>query len=85
MTVEELRSRLSFAEFRDWQSYAEEMGPLNASVRMEWAIARGVMPFLSRQAKFRDMTPFPREPEKEASIDDVARFLSGIAKAGQKA
>lgn len=84
MTVEELRSRLTFAEFKDWQSYAEEMGPLNAAVRMEWAVARGVLPFLSKQAKFRDFAPFPKEPEQEASIDDVARLLTGIAKMGKK-
>lgn len=83
MTVTELRGRLTFAEFRDWQTYAEEMGPLNSAVRIEWAVARGILPFLSKEAKIRDFAPYPKEQEKEADINDVARLLTGIAKMGK--
>lgn len=84
MTVSELRGRLTFAEFRDWQTYADEMGPLNSAVRIEWAVARGILPFLSKEAKIRDFAPYPREQEKEADMNDAFLLLTGIAKAGKK-
>lgn len=83
MTVAELSERLSYAELLDWQSYADEMGPLNATTRIEWAIARSTAPFM-KGAKARDLAPWPKANEEPATADDIASFLTGIASQNKK-
>lgn len=82
MTVAELSGRLSYAELLDWQTYADEMGPLNASTRIEWAVARAAAPFL--KAKTRDLAPWPKEPDVEATADGIAGLLAGLAAPNKK-
>lgn len=77
MTVAELSSRLSYAELLDWQTYADEMGPLHATTRIEWAVARAAAPFM-KDAKARDLAPWPKDSEEPATVDQVASFLTGL-------
>jgi len=78
MTVAELRGRLSYSEYCDWQTYFEEMGPANIAVRFEWAIARAVSPFL-KNVRPRDLAIWPKEPEKVATPQDVVALLTNMA------
>lgn len=66
-------------ELSTWTEYVQENGPLNASLRMEAAIARAVTPFLKR-ATFRDFMPWPRQPEQVPEIDQMKSGLMGIFK-----
>lgn len=79
MTVAELRGRLSYSEYCNWQTYFEEMGPANIAVRFEWAIARAVSPFL-KNVRPRDLAIWPKEPEKVATPQDVVALLTNMAR-----
>lgn len=78
MTVAELRGRLSYSEYLDWQAYFDEVGPANTALRIEWAIARAVSPFL-KNIKPRDFAVWPKEPARVASPDDVVALLTSMA------
>lgn len=73
MTVAELSSRLSYAELLDWQTYADEMGPLNATTRVERAIARAVSGL-----KASEIAPWPKASEEPATVQEVASFLTAL-------
>lgn len=66
------------AELQTWVAYVEENGPLNQSLRMEAAIARAVSPFL-KNAKPRDLMPFPRLPEPEATPEMLMMMFKSAA------
>ena len=55
-----------------WVAYVDENGPLNPSLRIESAIARAVALFF-KGVKPRDLMPWPKEPEPEATPE--AAFL----------
>lgn len=78
MTVSELRGRLSYSEYLDWQAYLEEVGPANTALRIEWSIARAIAPFL-KDITPRDFAVWPKEPARTASPEEVAALLTGIA------
>jgi len=74
MTVEELKDRMSLAEFTGWLSFERECGPLNPYLRFEAAIARAVAPFL-KGPNVRDyLMPWPKEPE--ADPDDPSQVIA---------
>lgn len=73
MTVDELKVRMSAEELGRWMQYVAINGPLHATVRIEHAIARAAAPFL--KAKPADLAPWPRAPEREATIDDLMNVL----------
>ena len=83
MTVAELSSRLSYAELLDWQTYADEMGPLNATTRIEWAVARAASPFM-KNVKASDLAPWPKASDEPATVDQIASFLTGIVSPNKK-
>lgn len=70
----ELRQRMPYAELHAWIAYVEENGPPNPCLRMEAAIARAVSPFL-KNAKPRDLMPWPRERDVEATIEDAFKMI----------
>lgn len=73
MTVSELRSRMSVEELADWVAYREIVGPLNPLLRIDAAVARAVSPFLKGDK--RALMPWPKEPERDASMEDVMNLL----------
>src|SRR5690606_8751891 len=75
MTVSELRGRLSYSEYLDWQAYLEEVGPANTALRIEWSIARAIAPFL-KDITPRDFAVWPKEPARTASPEEVAALLT---------
>lgn len=79
MTVGELKRRVTNDELLGWILYIQECGPLNPSLRIEAAIGRGVVPFL-KGAKVRDFMPWPKQPEREATIDDFMSILKAARK-----
>lgn len=83
MTVTDLRCRMSQDEFQTWVAYVEENGPLNPSLRIESAIARAVVPFL-KNAKVRDLMIWPREPEPEATPENMLLMFKNLAAASKK-
>lgn len=70
-------------ELNVWVEYVKENGPLNASLRLEAAVARAVVPFL-KNAKPRDMMPWPREPEREATPDALFLMFKNLASQTRK-
>lgn len=72
--VGELKARVTQDEVNLWVAYIEENGPLNLALRVESAVARAVAPFL-KDAKPRDLMPWPREREPEMSTEDMAAAL----------
>ncbi len=77
MTVAELTERLGVGELADWVAYSNEMGPLNLAFRIDYAIARSAAPFLGGTDTMRKLMPFPKEPEREATPEDLLRLLRG--------
>ena len=65
-TLGELK-QMTNAELQIWVAYVEENGPLNPTLRMEAAIARAAAPFMGPKVKAKDLMPFPRIPEPEAT------------------
>lgn len=74
MTVGELKNRMSAAEKQDWLAYIAINGPLQQTLRIEHAIARAAGPFLSK-GSFKSLAPWPKEHEKEATLDDLMGVL----------
>lgn len=70
-------------ELNLWVAYVAENGPLNPSLRIESAIARAVAPFM-KNVKPRDLMPWPREPEQEASINEVFGVLMSASKSKKR-
>lgn len=83
MTVSELRQRMTAAELRDWLTYMEIVGPINPLLRLDAAVARALSPFVKGDKKA--LMPWPKEPEKEASIEDFMSILKFAKKPEQKA
>jgi hypothetical protein len=79
MTVEELRYRITYHEIQGWELFEEEYGPLHLALRIERSIAQAVQPFL-KDAKMRDLMPWPKEPEQEATVEDFMRMLKPAKK-----
>ena len=83
-TIEELRATMSFAEFQIWQKYAEKMGPLDPSVRIDRAVAAALV--RSTGGKMADYMPWPRAPklhEREESMTlatdaEVMKYVGGV-------
>lgn len=69
-------------ELRGWELYAEEMGPLNPSLRMEAAVARAALPFLKEGTTVRQLMLWPKEPEQEATLEDFMNILKSAKKPG---
>lgn len=69
---------MSAQEMSSWASYVEENGPLNPMLRLESAVARAVAPFL-KNVKPRDMMPWPREPEPEATPETMIMMFKNLA------
>lgn len=63
--------------------YISQNGPLNLGLRIDWAIARAVQPFL-KNATVRQLMPFPKEDERVATLDDMAALFK-VAAAKTKA
>lgn len=82
MTVAELKARMGQNELVMWEAYAVENGPLNSSLRIESAVARAVSPFL-KNAKPRDLMPWPREPEPEATPEKLLLMFKNLATASK--
>lgn len=82
MTVAELKERMSAEELDKWIAYIEINGPLHNTIRLEHAIARAVAPFVKGNAKL--LAPWPREPEREATIDDFMNILRAAKKPEDK-
>lgn len=70
-------------ELNLWVAYVAENGPLNPSLRIESAVARAVAPFM-KNVKPRDLMPWPREPEQDASIDEVFGVLMAASKSKKR-
>lgn len=70
-------------ELNIWVAYVAENGPLNPSLRIESAVARAVAPFM-KNVKPRDLMPWPREPEQDASIDEVFGVLMAASKSKKR-
>lgn len=70
---------MSNAELHTWAAYIETNGPLSAVLRTDAAIARAVSPFL-KGAKPKDLMPWPKEPEQEATPEAVFGILSRMRK-----
>lgn len=77
MTVAELRERMSVAEFQAWVAYVEEMGPLNLNWRIDLAIARAVAACVGGEDTIQKLMPWPKEEERVATAEDIARILRG--------
>lgn len=77
-TLGEIRSRVTQEELGVWVAYVEENGPLNTSLRVEAAVARAVAPFL-RNAKPRDLMPWPRQEKKGPTLQEMAARLKVAA------
>ena len=80
MTVSELKQRMLLDELYDWESYVEENGPLNPFLRLDHAVARSVRPFLNGNPSMRQLMPWPKEPEPEATVADVMALLKSAKK-----
>ncbi|MEO8466239.1 MAG: hypothetical protein ABI640_12920 [Gammaproteobacteria bacterium] len=74
--MSELKERMTFEELMGWMAYSEEMGPINPILRLDAAVARAVAPFVGVSTR-RQMMPFPKTPEKEASIEEFMGILKG--------
>lgn len=79
MTVEELRYRITWHEIQGWVLFEEEFGPLHLALRIERAVAQAVQPFL-QNATVKDLMPWPKEPEKEATMADFMKILKASRK-----
>lgn len=68
--------------------YRKKWGPFNPMLRFDSAIARlYVSQFQGKPPntrKMEHMMPWPIEEQQEATMEDVAMLLNGIAKAGKK-
>ena len=73
MTVDELKERMTNEELQRWISYAEVYGPLNPILRSDFALAR--LCAMWGNGKPKSYMPWPKEPEKEASIEDAFAVL----------
>lgn len=71
-------SCISQDELNTWVAYVEENGPLSTPLRIDAAIARAVTPFL-RNAKPRDLMPWPKEPEPEATPEALFLKFKNLA------
>lgn len=78
MTVEELRQRMTQAELLRWFAYAEIHGPLNPMIRLDAGFARVVQAW--RGGTLREYMPWPKEPEREATIADFMQILRSARK-----
>jgi len=66
------------AELNVWAAYVEENGPMNLALRVDAAVARAVVPFL-KNAKPRDLMPWPKEPEPEATPQSAFLVFKNLA------
>lgn len=83
MPASEVRARVSYAEMRDWSMYADEMGPLNLAVRIEWAVARAVAPFL-KNVKPTELMAWPKAPDTPATPEEIMAALTNVARQNKK-
>lgn len=67
-----------------WEAYVTENGPLNLPLRIESAIARIGAPFLGKSVKPRDLMVWPKEPEPEATPENVLLLLRKLSGKGKK-
>ena len=77
MTVGELKRRMTYGEFRRWQKYIEIYGPVNPIMRNDAAVAR--LAVAHTGAKMDAFMPWPKEPAKEVSFDEIAGMIRGAA------
>lgn len=81
MTVGETMTRMSVEEFKCWQLYEQEFGPLHSAYRFELAVARAVIPFLKDVTLATYMTwPKKIESEEPASLEGLFGLLGGAKK-----
>lgn len=73
MTVTELKARMPMDELLAWHSYIEVNGPINPTIRNDVAIAR--LGSVMSGIKMDKLMPWPKEPEKEITVDAVASTL----------
>lgn len=66
-------------EWHVWQLYRQKNGPMNPMLRTDAAIARAVSPFIQKTTP-RDFMPWPKEPEVEATVEDVFRLIKTAAR-----
>ena len=83
MTVGELRLRITPHELQGWMLYEQEVGPLHLALRIERAVAQAVQPFL-KNVKVKDLMPWPKEPEQEATMEDFMKMLKPAKKPRKK-
>lgn len=57
--------------------YREKYGPFNAQVRTDAAIARAIVSM--RGGKMVDYMPWPKQPEPEATLDDLMSVFKTAA------
>lgn len=70
---------MSMDELSTWEAYVMENGPMNFQLRMESAIARVAAPFLGKNVKPRDLMPWPKEPEPEATFEEFFAVFKNAA------
>ena len=78
MTLGDLRERMTQDELNTWVAYVDESGPPHLALRIESAIARAVAPFL-KNAKPRDLMPWPKEPEPEATPESAFLLFKNLS------
>lgn len=57
--------------------YREKYGPFNQSVRTDAAMARAIVSM--RGGRMADFMPWPKQPEPEASLDDLMAIFKTAA------
>lgn len=70
---------MSITELATWDAYVYENGPLDLALRVDAAVARAVAR-THRGVAFRDLMPFPRQPEQVPEVDQMKSGLMGIFK-----
>lgn len=79
MTVRQLTQAIDYDELRGWALFEEQYGPLHASIRVEGAIARAVIPFL-KDVTIEQMMLWPKKEEKVATAEDIFNILKAAKK-----
>lgn len=70
---------MSQLELNTWVAYVDENGPLNLALRFESAVARVAAPFLKKGTKARDLMPWPRLPEPEATPESLVMMFRNLS------
>jgi len=78
-SIEEWQETLSYEEQETWLLFREKYGPMNPTIRTDAAIAR-LSACLIPKTSPKDFMPWPKEPEPEATLDDLMAILKASSK-----